>query len=99
MNCAWCKKSIQAGEHISGAGYDFCTDVCLLRFYKEELPNFVGHVITDEDIHEIERATGQKRKELYEKITLRMMDGVESSNFMQTIIKASDDAEDDSNKN
>lgn len=85
IKCAWCKKSINSGNYISGASQIFCSDVCLLRFYKEELPNLVGHVITDEDIQEIEQSTGEKRRELYEKISSRMMEGIDSSKIMQAI--------------
>jgi len=91
VHCAWCRKPIDPGRYHSGAGELFCSDVCLLRFYKENLSNIVGHVISEEDIKRIEQSTGNKRRELLREIHLRMMGGVETSNLSKHLDSVSDD--------
>lgn len=81
MQCSYCKKEI-SGNSISFADRDFCSDVCQLRFYKEELPNLGGDMITDEEILELEQTSGDKRRDLYEWITLRNMERFDQSKFM-----------------
>lgn len=84
MKCTYCKKEIADGP-ILFAGYDFCSDVCQIRFYKEEMPNLGGEMITDEEIQELEQSSGEKRRDLYEKITLRNMGRFDQSKFMKWI--------------
>lgn len=81
MKCAYCKKEITENP-ILFAGYDFCSDVCQLRFYKEEMPNLGGEFITDEEIKELEQAMDERRDDLYEKISLRNMERFNQSKFM-----------------
>ena len=83
MNCSWCKKSINKDEYISGGGGVFCSEVCLLRFYKDEFPNLGGDAITESDIRAIEQATGEERSRLHSAVMLKFMNRIGSSNFMQ----------------
>ena len=84
MKCAYCKKEINENP-ISFADRDFCSDVCQLRFYKEELPNLGGDMIADEEIQELDQSSGDKRRDLYEKITLRNMERFDQSKFMKKL--------------
>lgn len=84
MKCVYCKKEI-SDSPILFAGHDFCSDVCQLRLYKEEMPNLGGEFITDEEIKELEQATGERRSDLYEKISLRNAERFNQSNFMKYI--------------
>lgn len=84
MKCTYCKKEI-IDSPILFSGYDFYSDVCQLRFYKEEMPNLGGEFITDEEIKELEKATGKGRGDLYEKISLRNTERFNQSNFMKYI--------------
>ena len=84
MKCAYCKKEI-SGNSISFAERDFCSDICQLKFYREEMPNLGGDMINDEEIRELERASGEKRQELYGQITLRNMERFDQSKFMKQL--------------
>ena len=84
MKCAYCKKDINENS-ISFADRDFCSDVCHLRFYKEEMPNLGGDMITNEEIQELERSSKSNRRNLYEKITLRNMERFDQSKFMENL--------------
>lgn len=85
MNCAFCKKSIGSNSYISFANQEFCSDVCQLKFYKEEMPNLGGSAISDEDIVKVERSSGDERRQLIDNIFTRTMSALESGKFMQAI--------------
>lgn len=81
MRCATCKKDI-VGDGISAARRDFCSDVCHLHFWKEEMPNLGGRWISDENIQKLEQLHGQQREEFYNKIVNSILDNFDDTYFM-----------------
>ena len=81
MKCATCGKQIGNGR-ISAAGQDFCSDICHLRFWKEEIPNLGGRWITGENLKELKRLTGQARQDEYSRIVNLIMDNFDDTYFM-----------------
>lgn len=67
MQCATCYKNI-FGKSILAAGEEFCSDVCHLRFLKDEMPNLGGCWISDEMIKELNKQSGQEREDHYKNI-------------------------------
>ncbi len=80
-NCATCRNKI-TGVHISAAGKDFCSDVCHLRFWKDEMPNLGGRLITDEDISNLDSLVGESRKGEYTRISRFILERFNSTAFM-----------------
>lgn len=85
MNCALCRKSINSKSYISFTNREFCSDICQLKFYKEEIPNLGGSAVTDEDIIKVEQSSGDERRELIEDIFNRTMNAFESGKFIQAL--------------
>lgn len=81
MNCATCGRKIKSDNRISAIQRDFCSDVCHLRFWKEELPNMGGQTITDQDIKKIEQLKGDERKDFYNEIVNFIMDNFDATYF------------------
>lgn len=67
MNCATCKNKIK-NFHISAVDRNFCSHICHLRFWKDEMPNLGGNWISDENLQELERLDGQEREDEYNRI-------------------------------
>lgn len=81
MNCATCKKEIN-GAPILAVDRSFCSDVCHLRFWKDELPNLGGRWISDEDIQRLQRLHGEEREEEYSRIVSFILNHLDSSPLM-----------------
>ena len=81
MNCAFCKKKIM-GNSISVTGRDFCSDICHLRFWKDEMPNLGGRWISDENLAELEYLNGQEREDEYNRIVNFIIDNFGITKFM-----------------
>lgn len=92
MNCAQCSKPIESSSYISFASRVFCSDVCQLRFHKDELPNLGGEAITDEDIKRLAEASGRERDELRQELFLKASKALEEGGIMQKIHKAADNS-------
>ena len=81
MNCATCQRKI-IGSSISAANRDFCSDICHLRFWKDEMPNLGGRWISDENLQKLEQLQGKEREGLYSKIVTSIMDNFDETYFM-----------------
>lgn len=81
MECETCKTEITDGN-ISAAGKDFCSDICHLRFWKNEIPNLGGRLIDEEDIEKIGKLSGQERKDEYNKLVMFVLNSLDSTAFM-----------------
>jgi len=84
MKCQTCKNKIDGG-YISAVGQVFCSDVCHLRFWKEEMPNLGGRWIDEEDIEKIRKLSGEERKEAYYKLTRFIHDNFDMTAFMLNV--------------
>lgn len=84
MKCATCGNNI-GSTSVSAAGKDFCSDVCHLRFWKDEMPNLGGRWITDEDIVKVEQLSGEDRKNEYARIVQFIMDNFDMTSLMLNI--------------
>lgn len=82
--CAQCKNTIK-GNAILAVNRDFCSDVCHLRFWKEEMPNLGGKWITDEALEELSNLDGDERKAYYSKIIVFIMNNFNSTTFISRI--------------
>ena len=82
--CQNCKNKI-GGSHISAVGQVFCSDVCHLRFWREEMPNLGGRWIDEEDIEKIEKLSGEDRKEAYNKLNRFILDNLDTTAFMLNV--------------
>ena len=82
MQCATCGKQIESGGISALGGQDFCSDICHLRFWKEEMPNLGGRWISDEDMQKLEQLQGQEREEFYHKIVSSILDNFDDTYFM-----------------
>lgn len=95
MHCAWCNNAINSKNYISFASRCFCSDVCQLRFHKQELPTIgCGDAITDDDINAIENASGEERKRLRQKLFLKTSKAFEESDFIEKLRKGAEDKKD-----
>lgn len=61
---------------------EFCSDVCYLRYWKEERPNFGGNWITDENLKELGQLTGQAREDEYNRIVNFLFDNFDTNYIM-----------------
>jgi len=84
--CAQCKNTI-TGRSILVVKRDFCSDICHLRFWKEEMPNLGGQWITDEALEILSKLAGDERKAYYSKIINFIMDNFNSTTLMSKIRK------------
>ncbi len=84
MDCENCGNKI-VGQSISAAQKDFCSDICHLKFWKEEMPNLGGHWIDNEDIQQLEKLTGQARKDKYNEIVNFIIDNFGLTSFMLNV--------------
>ncbi len=82
--CAQCKNAI-TGRSILAVKRDFCSDVCHLRFWKEEMPNLGGQWITDEALGILSRLDGGERKAYYSKIVSFIVDNMNSTSFFSKL--------------
>ena len=89
MICAQCKKEI-TGIMISAADHYFCSDVCHLRFWKEEMPNLGGRWISDEHIKKAEELEGQERRDFYNKIVMAIVNNFDQTYFMLLLSHSKD---------
>ncbi len=92
MKCDTCKKDIN-GNSILAAGKEFCSDVCHLRFLKDEMPNLGGSWISEEMIQELDKLSGTEREEQYGKINSFILDHMMDSPFFFKLRHS--DADDD----
>lgn len=81
MNCENCGNKI-VGQNISAAQKDFCSDICHLKFWKEEMPNLGGRWIEEEDIQKLKKLSGKEREEKYNEIINFIMDNFGLTSFM-----------------
>ena len=79
MKCANCEKEKAI---ISAAGKHFCSDVCHLRFWKEEMPNLGGQWIDEEDILMLDKLSGEPRKRAYDKLVMFILNNFENTSLM-----------------
>lgn len=79
--CETCKRKIE-DEVLLATKKEFCSDVCYLRYWKEEMPNFGGRWITDENIKELEQLTGQARQDKYNQIVSFVLDNFDANYAM-----------------
>lgn len=93
MYCANCKKEV-IENYISAAGKEFCSDVCHLRFLKDEMPNLGGVWISEEMIQELDKLSGQERKDQYNEINKFILDHMIDSPFFSKL-KHSDSEDED----
>ncbi|MEK7578501.1 MAG: hypothetical protein AAB456_02175 [Patescibacteria group bacterium] len=93
MECAACKNKITEGS-ISAVDRDFCSDICHLRFWKDEMPNLGGNFISDEMIEELDKLAGQERKDQYNEINNFVLDHMMDSKFFFKL-RTSDPKDDD----
>ena len=84
VKCSQCKNIIQ-GETILVVNRDFCSDVCHLRFWKEEMPNLGGKWITDEALEKLSLLSGEERNAFYSKIVNFILDNMGSTMFFSKI--------------
>lgn len=80
MKCATCKKEIEDSP-ISAADRYFCSDICHLRYWKEELPNLGGNWISDEMLEQFDKLKGQERSDQYAKINTFILDHMLDTNL------------------
>lgn len=79
--CETCKRKIE-NEVLLATKKEFCSDICYLRYWKEEMPNFGGRWITDENIKEVEQLTGQARQDKYNQIVSFVLDNFDTNYAM-----------------
>lgn len=84
MKCATCSNPI-TNIHLTAVGQDFCSDVCHLRFWKDEMPNLGGKWITDKSIARVDGLDGEVRKEEYHKICRFVMNNMGDSVFFSRL--------------
>ena len=82
MKCATCGKQIEDNGISALGGRDFCSDICHLRFWKDEMPNLGGRWIGDENLKELEQLTGQIREDEYNRIVNFIMNNFNNTAFM-----------------
>ncbi len=81
MRCTTCGNEI-IGYPISAARQYFCSDICHLRFWKDELPNLGGRWISEEDIKRVQKLGEPERKEEYYRISAFILNHLNSSTLM-----------------
>lgn len=79
--CETCKRKIE-GEVLLATKKEFCSDICYLRYWKEEMPNFGGRWITDENIKEVGQLAGQARQDKYNQIVRFVLDNFDANYAM-----------------
>jgi hypothetical protein len=84
--CAQCKNPITS-NYIIAVKRDFCSEVCHLRFWKEEMPNLGGQWITDEALEILGKLKGGERNAYYSKIISFIMNNFDSTTLMSKVIK------------
>ncbi len=92
MKCDTCKKDM-GRESILAAGHEFCSDICHLRFLKDEMPNLGGVWISEEMIQELNKLSGQERKDQYNEINKFMLDHMTDSPFFSKLKYSDSDDE------
>ena len=94
MKCATCDKEIKDGS-ISAADRDFCSDICHLHFWKDEMPNLGWNFISDEILQKLEQLTGQNRKDQYNEIVNFILNNFDDTSFMFKLRYKDDPNEED----
>ena len=93
--CQTCERETNM-VRLSAAGQYFCSDVCHLRFWKDNMPNLGGKWITDRNIAKVGSLEGEERKEEYNRITgfilKNMSDTVIFSRLRRKMQSEDDDA-------
>lgn len=79
--CDYCDKKI-GRTYVLEMSAVLCSDLCHLRYWKENAPAFGGRWITDEDIARVESLKGDKRKAEYKRIINFNYKNVDSTEFM-----------------
>lgn len=86
--CETCKRKIE-DEILLATKREFCSDVCYLRYWREERPNFGGRWITDENLKELEQLTGQAREDEYKRIVNFLLDNFDA-NYVMLMLRYGD---------
>ncbi len=81
MKCQTCNNEIK-GAYISAVRQVFCSDVCHLQFWREEMPNLGGRWIDEEDIKKISKLSGDERKKAYNKLVCFILDNFDMTALM-----------------
>jgi hypothetical protein len=81
MKCSTCHREIR-GPGLTAAMREFCSEVCHLRFWKNEMPNLGGRWIVDEDITAIENLKGEALKKEYERIVSKVINNLDNTALM-----------------
>ncbi len=81
--CAQCQNII-TGRSILAVKRDFCSDVCHLRFWKEEMTILGGQWITNEALGILSKLDGDEREAYYSKIVSFIMDNMNSTSFFSS---------------
>ena len=93
MNCSQCGNKIEQG-HIAAAHEYFCSQICHLRFWKEQMPSLGGEFITDDFLNSF-ALLGDKSKEMeYEKIIDYISDNFGSTKFFRLLNDKADELTD-----
>lgn len=92
--CETCKRKIE-DEVLLATKREFCSEVCYLRYWKEEMPNFGGNWISETMIEELDKLSGQERESQYVEITNFIRDHMMDTNvfFGLRMLEPKDDDE------
>lgn len=88
--CAQCKITM-TGRNIVAVKRDFCSELCHLRFWKEEMPNLGGQWITDGALEILSNLNGEECENYYSKIISYIMNNFDSTPLMSKIVKGAEE--------
>lgn len=84
MRCDYCGQN-SGDKTISAANRSFCSDICHLHFWKEEMPGLGGSMISEKTIKGIEQLKGRERQKEYDQVVLSILDSFEQTHIMRGI--------------
>jgi hypothetical protein len=82
--CENCKKPLGSNPIILKR-MKFCSDICHLTFWKNEMPNLGGRLILDTDLEKLDKLHGQERHNFYQKVVDFILNNLETTAFMLNV--------------